>query len=342
MNAVSSERVREIAHSISIRDAELGREVDAAVDRCFSGVRVQVSGRTGVGKSSVRAVLKLHRDLRIDDVEIVETASIDVPRAPDPILDGDVLVHVLTSGAQQADIDVLASSPEVVAVLAKADTVDDLDSVAAALSAAVGMTVHPVMGTIAANVMRGRPDTFDPLRAAAPEMTPDVCAEALLTPDRFLRATLPVSRRVRVELVESIETRGIGFVVDALRANPATDDATLRLLLSDKSGIDDAARAVRRAVDAVHVDRQGQLLHRLTELAAQYPLVTEFERYLASDEAVVAIMRSALRVLREPEDPQPSLPAVQMWRDRWQSARDPGHARASLAVARGYLRLSTP
>nr|WP_296770016.1 hypothetical protein [Rhodococcus sp. (in: high G+C Gram-positive bacteria)] len=342
VTGVTVERVREIARSISVRDEGLGREIDAAADRCFSGVRVQVSGRSGVGKTSVRAVLKLHPDLRIDGVEIVETASIDVPRSPDPVLDGDVVVHVVTGGAQQADLDVVAASSDVVAVLAKADTIDDLDSVVRRLSTAVGTTVYPVMGTIAASVMRGRPDTFDPLRPVAAETTADVSAEALLTPERFLKAHLPISRRLRLELVESIETRGVGLVVDAVRGNPAVDDATLRLMLVNKSGIDAAARAVTRAVDAVHVDRQGRLLHRLTEWAAQYPHLPEFEQYLATDEAVVAIMRSALRALDEREDPAPVLATVQLWRDRWQSARDPGHARASLAIARGYLRLRTP
>lgn len=335
MNEKAYDGVAARVRALAARDTSLGSEIDSAVERCFAGVRVQVSGRTGVGKSSVRTVLTAHHDLRFTDTEITEAPSIDVPRSPDPVLDGDVLVHVLASGAHQADIDVVASATGAVAVLAKADAVDNLDGVVDGLSVSVGATVYPLMGTIAASTMHGRPPTFDPLRPAAEAITADM----LLTPERFLRARLPTPRQIRVDFVEQIEMFGIRTVVDALRTNPAIDDATLRLLLAEKSGMDAVARAVREAVDGVRVDRQGRLLHRLTELAAQYPDAEELETYLGSDEAVVAIMRSALRALGETEDPNPTLLLAQQWNERWRTTREPAHARAALAVARGYLRL---
>ena len=330
-NGVSSGTVRGLA----AQGTALGRAIGEAADRCFAAVRVQVSGRTGVGKSSVRAVLTAHHDLRVDGVDITEAASIDVPRSPDPVLDGDVLVHVLASGAHPADIDAVASATEVVFVLAKADTIDHLDTVVARLSASVGATVYPLMGTVAASVMRGLPASFGLLRPAANAVTTDM----LLTPERFVRATLPMPRQARVELLEQVETCGVRIAVETLTANPNTDDATLRLLLAERSGVDALARAVRQAVDDVRIDRQGKLLHRLTELAAEHPDATELERYLGSDEAVVAIMRSALRALGEPEEPHPTLRTAQQWQSRWQSADEPSRARAALAVTRGYLRM---
>ncbi|WP_338888396.1 hypothetical protein [Rhodococcus sovatensis] len=330
-NGVSSAIVRGLAE----HGTALGRAIGDAADRCFSAVRVQVSGRTGVGKSSVRTVLTAHHDLRIDGVDIVEAASIDVPWSPDPVLDGDVLVHVLASGAHQADIDAVAPATEVVFVLAKADTIDHLDTVIERLSAVVGAPVYPLMATIAASVMRGLPSSFGLLRPAANAVTTDM----LLTPERFVRATLQMPRQARVELLEQVETCGVRIAVDTLTVNPDTDDATLRLLLAERSGVDAVARAVRRAVDTVRIDRQGKLLHRLTELVAQHPDATELERYLGSDEAVVAMMRSALRALGEPEEKLPTLSTAQHWQSRWQSTDEPARARAALAVTRGYLRM---
>lgn len=331
MNGIAEDGVRALA----VADTEVGRAIDAAADRCFAVVRIQVSGRTGVGKSSVRSVLAAHPDLRITDVEMTEAASIDVPRSPDPVLDGDVVVHVMAGGAQPADANVVASAKEVVPVLAKADTIDDLDAIVGRLSASLGRSVYFLMGTTATSVMRGLPSSFDSLRRAADAVTADM----LLTPERFLRAKLPMPRPVREELVEQIEIRGVAIAVDALVANPATDDATLRLLLTERSGADAVARAVRQAVDAVRVDRQGRLLHRLTELAAEYPSARELERFLGSDEAVVAIMRSALRALGEQEEPNPTLDTAHRWHERRRGSTEPAHARAALAVARGYMRL---
>ncbi|AYJ47945.1 hypothetical protein [Rhodococcus sp. P1Y] len=333
MDGVSANNVRALA----VAETDLGRAIGALADRCFGSVRVQVSGRTGVGKSTVRSVLAAHPDLRLDGVDVTEAASIDVPRSPDPVLDGDVVIHVVTSGAQPADLDVVASAREVVAVLAKADTIDHLPVVVDRLSASMGVTVHPLMGTVAASVLRGLPASFDALRPSVAAITGDM----LLSPERLLRAKLPTARSARLALVEQIEMGGVRTVVEALAANPSADDATLRLLLTDRSGADAVARAVRRAARNVRIDRQGRLLHRLTELAGEHPEAVELERYLGSDEVVVAIMRSALRALGEKEEPNPTLDTAQHWQTRWRSSREPAQARAALAVARGYLRMRT-
>lgn len=328
--------VRELAGTLSIRDQDLGHDIGTAVDRCFAPLRIQVSGRTGVGKTAVRRVLAAHHDLRHGDIEIVEAASIDVPRSPDPDLDGDIVVHVMASGVQPSDVAAVTAASEVVAVLAKADTLDDSMGVVRRASATLGAQVHPIMGTIASAVLAGRPQTFDALRPVAAALT----SEMLLTPQLFLQADLELAQRTRTELVEQIETFGVGVVARALAANPDTDDATLRLLLAETSGAADVVRAVVGAVEGVRIDRQGALLHRLTELVALYPLITaELERYLGTDDCVVAIMRSALRALGEPEEPSPTLHTAALWRDRWQASNDPAVARAALAVTRGYTRL---
>ncbi|MGB2949348.1 MAG: hypothetical protein WBB99_10540 [Rhodococcus sp. (in: high G+C Gram-positive bacteria)] len=337
---MSSDRVRALAQVVG--DPRIQQEIRIAADACFAPIRVLVSGRTGVGKSSVRAALHTRHDVGLSEV-VVEAASIDVPRAPDPELDGDVIVHVLAGGVHRADVDAVAqaierAAAELVVVLAKADTVDDPELLVEQMSAAMGVTVFPLMSTIAVSLAQGKPESFDALRAVARAMT----AEMLLTPDRFVAADLPVSRHERLELLGHLETFGIGVVTAALLENSATEDAILRVLLARRSGIDDVAQAVKEAVDGVQVQRDGRLLHRLTELAVQNPAsCPEIEQYLASDEAVVAVMRAGLHALGEPETDLPTYETVQLWHERFRSAGSPAQARAALAVARGYMRLAT-
>lgn len=291
----------------------------------------------------MRAALRARPDFATDAVEVVEAASIDVPRARDPELDGDVIVHVLAGAVQRADIDAVTPAIEraaagLVVVLAKADTVDDPGGVVERMSAAIGARVFPLMSTIAVSVAHGRPESFDSLRTIAKAAT----AEMLLSTERFVAADLPLSREDRRELLGHIEAFGIRAVSAALVDNPAESDAALRALLVEHSGVDDLVGAVRTAVAGVRAKRDGRLLHRLTELAVQYPESTsEIELYLASDEAVAQHMRAGLQALGEPETELPTYETVQLWHERFRSARSPAHARASLAVARGYLRRAT-
>ncbi len=362
MSGVSIGRVRALAQSSD--DAHVGREIEIAADLCFAPIRISVSGRTGVGKTAVRAALSSRSDFATAvqemNIELVEAASIDVPRSPDPVLDGDVVVHVVAGGVQQADTDAVASArlgagdggageggagdfgfgdttSPVVVVLAKADTIENPGDIAERMSKSLGTPVLPLMSTIAASVASGRPRTFDALRPVAHTVTDDM----LLTPDRFLAADIAVSQGDRAELVEQIESFGIGVVAAALTENRVADDAILRSLLTRRSGIEDVVRAVRRAVDGVRVGREGRLLHRLSELAAHDPVGNaDIERYLASDESVVAIMRAGLRALGESEVDAPTSSTVHQWFDRFRSTREPSHARAALAVARGYTRIA--
>lgn len=352
MSGVNQGRMRSLASSVSERDPGSGREIGLALDRCFARIRIQVSGRVGVGKSSVRAVLTASTvsrfpDVGWEDVDITETAAMDVPSAPDPDLDGDVVVYVLTSGAQKADVDAVASASHVVPVLAKADTVDDLAGVLDRLTSAVGIEVLPLMGTIARTVSEGEPKSFEMLRRAAPHLSSDM----MLTRERFLRADLPpdsllpASRDVptaaeRDELVEHIEILGVRTVVEALRSDPTMDDVRIRLLLLGVSGAARFTDTVRQSVERVRIERQARLLHRLTELAAEHPTsAEELETFLASDEAILAIMRSALNALGETVEPGDKVESAALWLARSQSTEDPNYSRAARAISRGYLRM---
>ncbi|MDJ0359488.1 hypothetical protein [Rhodococcus sp. H29-C3] len=349
MSGVNQGRIRSLASSVSERDPGSGREIGLALDRCFARIRIQVSGRVGVGKSSVRAVLTASTvsrfpDVGWEDVEITETAAMDVPSAPDPDLDGDVVVYVLTSGAQKADVDAVASASHVVPVLAKADTVDDLVGALDRLTSAVGIEVFPLMGTIARAVSEGEPKSFEMLRRAAPHLSPDM----MLTRERFLRADIrhtSESRDVptaaeRDELVERIEILGVRTAVEALGSDPTMDDVRIRLLLLGVSGAARFTDTVRQSVERVRIERQARLLHRLTELAAEHPTsAEELETFLASDEAVLAIMRSALDALGETAEPGNKVESAALWLARSQSTEDPNYSRAARAISRGYLRM---
>lgn len=339
---LSSARVRALARACAELDVQLADEVDAAAGRCFLPVRIQISGRTGVGKSTVRGVLSGRREFADENIDFVEAASMDVPGSPDPLLDGDVVVHVLAGGVHTSDVDAVASLSAgpagLVVVLGKADSLDALGTAVEQATLAVGASVHPLMSTIAAGVGRGLPSTFDPLRPLAHAVTDEI----LSTPERFLAAELPLARRTRASLVDTVETFGVAAVVRVLVTNPAADDVTLRLMLAEKSGVDDVARAVRAAVDGARARRAGALVHRLTELCTLYPgSSSAIDDYVASDEAVVATMRSNLHVLGESEIDTPTHRTVQLWQDRFGSAPDAPRARAALAVARGYMRLVT-
>ncbi|MBY6412931.1 hypothetical protein HQ346_21875 [Rhodococcus sp. BP-252] len=340
MNGVDQGRLRRLASESSVRDAHLGREIDLALDRCFARIRVQVSGRVGVGKSTVRAVVEAALSESVgfgDAVDITEAAAVDVPRSPDPILDGDVVVHVLAGGAQAADVEVLSSVATAVAVLAKADTLDDASDTVARSAATVGVPVLPLMATVARSLSRGEPSSFADLRCTAASLPDD----AVLTPDRFALAApdAETGRRRRV-LVDQVEMAGVRLLVGILRNDPTVDDATLRLMLADASGVRPVLDAVGRCIDGIRTDREGRLLHRLTELCAEHPRVSEeIERYLATDEAVLAVMRSALRAVGEARDLGQPLAAAVEWHRRARSASNPDFCRAAVAISRGYLRV---
>lgn len=270
-------------------------------------------------------------------MEITESSPVDEPRSPDPVLDGDVLVHVVAGGAQPADVEVVSSASALVVVLAKADTVDDVPSVLARLTHVLGVPVLPLSGIIANTVLVGEPASFDGVRDALESISDDV----LLTPERFESAECSMSMQQRRDLVDRIEMLGVRTVVAALREDRDRSATRLRRALAEVSGLTPVIDAVRSTIGGVRVDREGVLLHRLTELCFEFPTASDaLEEYLASDEAVLAIMRSALRASGESESSGPPLDAALAWHRRALSG-DPSRRRAALAISRGYLRMQS-
>ncbi|MCK0090661.1 hypothetical protein HCA61_06220 [Rhodococcus sp. HNM0563] len=81
---------RRIADEVDRLDPDAGRTLHSALARCTAPLRIQVAGRAGVGRADVqRALAGLPAS--------PESAVIDVPGTPDPVLDADVVIYVLPS-----------------------------------------------------------------------------------------------------------------------------------------------------------------------------------------------------------------------------------------------------
>ncbi|MEE2035298.1 hypothetical protein Q8814_24860, partial [Rhodococcus sp. CC-R104] len=79
-----------LAAELDRLDADAGRTLHAALARRTAPLRIQVAGRAGTGRGSVRRSL----DTVLGDV-VFEDAIVDAPDGPEPVLGGDVVVYVL-------------------------------------------------------------------------------------------------------------------------------------------------------------------------------------------------------------------------------------------------------
>ncbi|WP_141215203.1 MULTISPECIES: hypothetical protein [unclassified Rhodococcus (in: high G+C Gram-positive bacteria)] len=316
--------------------------VENAVHDRLLPLTARVTGRAGVGKSAVLAVLEsVPLDADGLDVRWREGRTDNS--------EGEVLVHVIAGAVSPVDMALLSSRPRgvldgTVVVLTKADTLDDPAADAAAASQQLGRTVLPVMGATAAG-MRGVG------RAGAPLDMADVRAVAaadlrptdLMTVDRFRAVDIEVSTRRREALIECIELRGLALLVDVLRQRPAVSDGDAVRMLADATGADALIAAVSTAVSAAAAARDAELHRSMQQISAGHRRVrAAVESYLASDEAVAAEMRCAalrLGVPIETGSEQVASEQAVLWKRRAAEAVDPDVRRAALALCRGHVRM---
>lgn len=164
----------------------------------------------------------------------------------------DAALVVLPATAHSGDLDALgghgtavADGPAgVVAVLGRADTVgtDDGAAVSADLGQRLGGrlgAVTPVIGLLAETAITGALRIED-VRALASlaAADPEVLEVALLDPELFTTAELPVAPAVRAGLLELLDRRGIGLAVTRLRAEPDAGVGEIRDVLLAASGLD--------------------------------------------------------------------------------------------------------
>lgn len=324
------------------------KAVDTALQDRLRPVIVRVTGRTGVGKSAIVAIVE---SMRLDadglEVRVREDSGVDST-------DFDVLVYVIAGAVSPVDTEFLASRPggtpnRTVVVLTKADTLDDPAASAAAASRQLVRTVLPVMGATAAGLRgTGLGDTGP---SGASLVMPDARAVAasevgpadLLTADRFLAADIAVSTRRREALIECLELRGVALLIDVLRQRTALSDGDALRALAEATGVDAVTASVSTAVSAAAAGRDADLHRSLQQICARYRQVRgAVESYLASDEAVAAEMRCAALYLGVPIETGSEQAVVEqaaLWKQRAAAAEDSEVRRSALALCRGYVRM---
>ncbi|GCE40253.1 hypothetical protein Rhow_003896 [Rhodococcus wratislaviensis] len=151
-------KLTDLAAEVAALDEAAGDRVHAAVAAFGAPIRIQTAGRAGVGRSTVAAALTAGG---IDGTVVEEADAVDVPGAPDPVLDGDVVVYVLVEAVRDADRDAVRNLDPARAlfVLNKADTLGasrvPADAWATATARAAecsdegGLPALPLIGTLA-------------------------------------------------------------------------------------------------------------------------------------------------------------------------------------------------
>ena len=233
----------------------------AIADRLAAPLRVAVSGRRGVGRSTVAHALARAADLR-------GTFTVTSGEA-------DVDVYVIAEVVKPEDCDAIAAAARpVVAVLNKADLIASAARTRCAeLSPCIGLPIEPVVGLLAVAVLD------------------DALDDTLWTALQVL-ATRPAGRPVAPELLDALDVFGVEQAVAAIRRGATRDQtrATLRRL----SCIDDVVHAIDSAGAQVHYRRVLDAVAELETLAVNDQRIAEF---LSCDATVVARMAAAVDVV---------------------------------------------
>ncbi|MGH3558968.1 MAG: hypothetical protein ACRDTK_16010 [Mycobacterium sp.] len=256
-------------------------------DRLTAPLRVAVSGRRGVGRSTVAHALA--------------RAEVNVTTLPD----ADLNVYVTAEVVKPEDRDAVAALRQpVLAVLNKADligppqaTAYPKGSLAAAktrcarlsrLSGLTEMPIEPVVGVLAAAALD---DLLDDTLWAALQVLATRPAD-LNSPDSFVAGEHPVPAAVRRRLLDTLDLFGITQAIAAIRRGATA--AETRALLRRLSCIDGVVDKIGAAGTQVHYQRVLDAVAELETLAVTDPRAGEF---LSCDETVLARMTAAVAIV---------------------------------------------
>ena len=332
-------------------DAGVADGIEAAVRRWRSSPRAQLAGRARSGRSSVAAALGLQAG--------VETAPVDEPGFPDPVLDADVVIYVLASTPSPGDRRMLAALPRdrTILVVNKADAIGTgwADAVAAAdrYGYEFGLQALPIVAPLAARTVAGALSEADlaVLRRHAQSGTGvAVSAEAFVAP-----AAGPDTAE-RAELLDRWDLYGVGCALAALEREPDLTPQAMMQILHAVSGIEPVAQLLGQRYQQALARRAGSLIDELIRLAARAvpqgqsrarALLTE---YLNSDDARWLALCGGLvepevshlaagYARPEPEDADEALARAIRWRAVVASDMSPAARRAALRVHNGYVRI---
>jgi hypothetical protein len=251
--------------------AEAGESGCAAIaDRLAAPLRVAVSGRPGVGRSTVA------HGLARAGMTCTESVEAD--------LDVYVVAEVVKPEDRAA---ICATRRPVVVVMNKADLIATAQpglhphgptraarSHCARLAARTGLPIEPAVGLLAV--------------AALDDLIDDTLWAAL----RALAAGRPLAAELRRRLLDTLDAFGVAQALIAIRSG-ATRDQT-RAVLRGLSCIDDLVDAIGSAGAPVHYQRMQDALAELETLAVTDRRVGQF---LADDDTVVARMAVAVGVV---------------------------------------------
>ncbi|WP_029930270.1 hypothetical protein [Nocardia otitidiscaviarum] len=331
--------------AVRASDTPVPPRLEAAVRRWRRPLRIQVTGRSRAGKTTVQRALAL--------LAAEETASVDVPGQPEPVLDGDLVLYILAGAPHPADRAVLATVPpeRMLLVLNKADAIGSRwsDAVTAAERCAeeFGMAVHPVVATLAAHTRSGIVTDAERATLCRHRDHPD--PTFALVPERFTDPAFGSDTADRKALLARWPLPGLACALSALRYRPELSSGRILQILHAASGIDPLHADLRRRCEAHAARRGGELLDELTRLAAcRIPARDRIETYLRGDEALALGLRAGLSspaLARlpstdpAPTDPDQALAHAAHWRAVVAADITPDARRAALRIHDGYIRL---
>lgn len=333
-------------------DPQVAEQVIAAARAWQRPARIQVTGRAGAGKTTLLHALAL--------ISAEETAPVDAPGMPDPILDADLVVYVLAATPQAGDRAVLSRLPRdrTLIVLNKADAVGSrwADAVVAVDQCAyeTGMATLPVVAELAVRTRSGTPTDQDLaiLRRHADNADPTFT----LTAELFAAPDFGPDVADRAAVVDRWGLFGVSTAMAALHRDPDLGPQPMRQILHAVSGIDPVHALLHRRYEQVGARRGGEFLDELARLAARAGGAGGgrardlIEDYLGGDEALWVGLRAGLACPEvvhlaagypspAPADADDAVARAERWRAVVSSDMPASARRAALRVHNGYVRL---
>jgi hypothetical protein len=297
--------------------------VSAVAARPASPLRVAVSGRAGVGRTTLSRALAGPRSRIAVAVHSADVAVVVIAEALKP--------EDLSSVAAWRDADV-----PVLVVRNKADLAGPIPPDALRRRLA-DVPVEPAVALLADVSLD------DDLLGALRTLTAHPAD--LRSVDAFLDGAHPLPRDVRLRLLRTLDRRGIAHSVCALR--DGADGGDLPVLLRELSGIDRVLGRIDALAAPVRYRRVCAALTELHGLAAVDDRVAEF---LAGDATVLAVMTAAVDVVQAAglevgtrddtgDDAAADLRRAVRWRRYGRGPVSPLHRACAADISRGSLRL---
>ncbi|MEU6562204.1 hypothetical protein [Nocardia nova] len=334
-------------------DPRIADQLSAAVARYRRPLRIQVAGRAGAGRSTLLRALAL--------MSAEETAPVDEPGAPDPVLDADLVIYVLAGSLQPADRRILESlrGETTLVVLNKADAVGSRwgDAVNAAEQAThgLGVPVAPVVAELAVRTRSGTPAEED-LRTLRRHAAGSGTA-LTLSPELFVDESAGPDVAERRAVLDRWGLYGASCALVALRHEPDLGPQQLLQVLHAASGIDPVHVGLHDRYEQIGALRGSELLDELARIAARAVPRDDggrardlIEDYLVGEEALWIGVRAGLAVpevrhlaagypAAMPRDADDALLRAQRWRAVAASDMPAVARRAAIRLHNGYMRM---